>query len=70
MQSPDEWVVLAADEVLLVKSVAPPATELETLQPQLAALAALGYVDPFLPKLAPDLVSLRFAVLPPARPAA
>jgi aspartokinase-like uncharacterized kinase len=57
-------VVLAADEVVLVKSVAPPATQMETLQQRLAGLAALGYVDLFLPKLAPDLVSLRFEVLP------
>jgi 5-(aminomethyl)-3-furanmethanol phosphate kinase len=57
-------VVLAADEVVLVKSVAPPATKLETLSQRLVELAALGYVDQFLIKLARELVSLRFAVLP------
>ena len=52
-------VVLAADELVLLKSATPPsqrgkATPLEWL-------ASVGYVDSFLPTLAPELPDLRFA---------
>jgi aspartokinase-like uncharacterized kinase len=57
-------VALAADELVLVKSIVAPITQSTGADDWLAALSALGFVDAFLPKLAPELPAIRFAVLP------
>jgi aspartokinase-like uncharacterized kinase len=57
-------VVLAADEFVLVKSIVAPVTQASGVGDWLAALPAQGFIDAFLPKLAPELPAVRFAVLP------
>jgi 5-(aminomethyl)-3-furanmethanol phosphate kinase len=57
-------IAMAADELVLVKSIAAPTSQSSGKRDRLADLSALGFVDAFLPKLAPELPVVRFAVLP------
>jgi len=57
-------VVLAADELVLMKSALPA----ESDATKLAALAATGYVDPMLPRLAEELPPCRLVNLRAAPP--
>ena len=53
-------IVLAADELVLLKSQSPPGNHQETIEPsRLAELAAMLYVDRFLPRLAAELSRVR-----------
>jgi aspartokinase-like uncharacterized kinase len=61
-------IVLAADDLVLLKSIVPPAARSGTMVDWIAELAALGYVDGSLPMLAAGLSTLRFAVLPQLEP--
>jgi 5-(aminomethyl)-3-furanmethanol phosphate kinase len=56
--------VLAAYELVLIKSIGAPIALASGVGEWLSALSALGFVDAFLPKLAPELPAVRFAVLP------
>jgi aspartokinase-like uncharacterized kinase len=55
-------IVLGADELVLVKTVAPPISR-SAGDNWNNELAALGFVDAFLPSLAHELPAIRFAVL-------
>lgn len=57
-------IVLAADELVLLKSIAAPETQISSVDDWLAALSAQGFIDACLPKLASELPTVRFATLP------
>jgi aspartokinase-like uncharacterized kinase len=57
-------VVMAADELVLIKSIGAPVPQSSGIGDWLAALSARGFIDGFLPMLAQELPAVRFEVLP------